>query len=128
MYHNKSHLFDSKLKNQIFDVNTFDTEIAREKFSGNLLIIHRIHVEHRAERVQHLWCQPKVGTMSFETDAKSLTDDLPVCPETGHGFAINQTYKEDGTRQKVHKIYDRSCYSQQIDTQTLVRSILWLSN
>lgn len=60
---------------------------------------------------------------SFETDAKSLTDDLPVCPETGAGFAINQTYKEDGTRQKVHKIYDRSFHCQQIDTRTLVHSI-----
>lgn len=66
-------------------------------------------------------------TMSFELDerrkivemdAKSLTDDLPVCPETGAGFAVNQTYKEDGTRQKVHKIYDRSFHCQQIDTRT----------
>lgn len=61
--------------------------------------------------------------MSFETDAKSLTDDLPVCPETGAGFAINQTYKDDGTRQKVHKIYDRSFHCQQTDTRTLVPCI-----
>lgn len=57
--------------------------------------------------------------MSFGMDAKSLTDDLPVCPETGAGFAINQTYKEDGTRQKVHKIYDRSFHCQQTDTTCL---------
>lgn len=61
--------------------------------------------------------------MSFETDAKSLTDDLPVCPETGAGFAINQIYREDGNRHKVHKIYDRSFHCQQTDTRTLVHVI-----
>lgn len=49
---------------------------------------------------------------------KSLTDDLPVCPATGAGFATNLCYKEDGTRQKVHKIYDRSFHCQQTDTRT----------
>lgn len=53
-----------------------------------------------------------------ETEAKSLTDDLPVCYLTGAGFSTNQIYRDDGTRQEEHKFYDRSFHCQQIDVQT----------
>lgn len=58
------------------------------------------------------------ATDGFDGDAKSLTDDLPVCHSTGSGFAINLIYKEDGTRQKEHKQYERSFHCQQIDSKT----------
>lgn len=124
LYQNKSHLFDSELKTKFY-VNTFEN---RKEKKTNFFLGKSIDSnlplrknKNRFDRVNWLKCAPIVErTMSFETDAKSLTDDFPVCPETGSGFAINQTYKEDGTRQKVHKIYDRSFHSQQIDTRTLV--------
>lgn len=60
----------------------------------------------------------KMRAENFEIQTKSLTDELPVCHSTGTGTATNQIYKEDGTRQEIHKSYDHSFQCQQIDDST----------
>lgn len=57
------------------------------------------------------------------TEAKSWTDDIPVCPDTGAGFASNQVYREDGTRQdRTYQVRDRSFYCR-IDDRTDIYAI-----
>lgn len=41
---------------------------------------------------------------------KSLTDDLPICKNTGIGYSINQIYREDGNPQEEHMYEDCSCH------------------
>ena len=48
--------------------------------------------------------------MSF-TDTSNLTswtDDLPVCWQSGIGFASNELYRKDGRRTEMHPVEDRS--------------------
>nr|CAD7260591.1 unnamed protein product [Timema shepardi] len=40
--------------------------------------------------------------------ARSWTDDLPVCRQSGVGSSTNQIYREDGYRQEDHQFEDRS--------------------
>ncbi|KAK5644909.1 hypothetical protein RI129_006209 [Pyrocoelia pectoralis] len=56
--------------------------------------------------------------LSYQTD-KSWTDDLPVCKQSGVGFATNQIYREDDHRQQEHSFEDRSCHWRFNDTSYL---------
>lgn len=46
---------------------------------------------------------------------KSLTDDLPVCKNTGIGYSINQIYREDGNPQEEHMYEDCNCHLKYSD-------------
>ncbi|KAK4875764.1 hypothetical protein RN001_012186 [Aquatica leii] len=56
--------------------------------------------------------------LPYQTD-KSWTDDLPVCKQSGVGFATNQIYREDDHRQPEHSFEDRSCHCRFDDTSYL---------
>lgn len=59
----------------------------------------------------------------METQTKSSwTDDLPVCHSTGAGFTTNQIYKEDGSRQEMHKFCDRSFHCR-VDENTCIYAV-----
>lgn len=58
----------------------------------------------------------------METQTKSWTDDLPVCHSTGAGFTTNQIYKEDGSRQEIHKFSDRSFHCR-VDENTCIYAV-----
>ncbi|XP_064478193.1 TGF-beta-activated kinase 1 and MAP3K7-binding protein 1-like [Ornithodoros turicata] len=45
---------------------------------------------------------------SCQETVLSWTDDLPVCPSTGVGTAVNQVYREDGYRKEEHPFEDRT--------------------
>ncbi len=67
----------------------------------------------------HFGCSPKVvlyqgspviALFSFQDPTLSWTDDLPVCHQSGVGFATNQIYREDGFRREEHDFEDRSIH------------------
>lgn len=58
----------------------------------------------------------------METQSKSWTDDLPLCQATGAGFTTNQIYKEDGSRQEMHKFGDRSFHCR-VDEHTSIYAV-----
>lgn len=61
--------------------------------------------------------------MSVEvSEAKSWTDDLPVCFYTGVGLSKNQIYKEDGYRREAHECEDRSFHFK-IDDHTFLYGV-----
>ncbi|XP_049538137.1 TGF-beta-activated kinase 1 and MAP3K7-binding protein 1-like [Anopheles darlingi] len=48
-------------------------------------------------------------TLENSNKAKSWTDDLKVCNQTGVGEATNQIYKEDGSKCEGYKSRDKKC-------------------
>lgn len=40
------------------------------------------------------------------------TDDLPICPQTGCGNSINQTYLRDGRVKESHIDFEKKLYCE----------------
>ncbi len=58
----------------------------------------------------HMWREGLIALFSCQDPTLSWTDDLPVCHQSGVGFATNQIYREDGFRREEHDFEDRSIH------------------